>query len=152
MRTGDIIDSRDLIERHDELREEFDELSQALIDAEDVLYDADGDSEKETELEGAVELAKQALLDWQAENGDEFRALSDVCDECSGYSDWTYGTSLIPHEIWVDYVEDLLKDIGDIPNNLPSYIVIDWESTAENIAVDYTTVTYNGDDYYIRDA
>jgi hypothetical protein len=50
----------------------------------------------------------------------------------------------------VDYCQELLEDIGDIPKGLPGYIVIDWEATAENLKADYSTVDFDGQTYYYR--
>lgn len=33
---------------------------------------------------------------------------------------------------------------------MPSWIVIDYEATADNVKADYSGVTYEGDTYYIR--
>jgi len=35
------------------------------------------------------------------------------------------------------FTQNLLEDVGDIPRDLPWYIEIDWEGTAENIMMDY---------------
>ena len=45
-----------------------------------------------------------------------------------------------------DFVQELLESAGDLPENLPSYIHIDWEGTARDIMYDYSEV--NG--YYFR--
>ena len=45
-----------------------------------------------------------------------------------------------------DFVQQLLEDCGDIPENLPSYIHIDWERTAYDIMMDYST----SDNHYFR--
>ena len=45
-----------------------------------------------------------------------------------------------------DFVEELLIETGDLPENLPSYIHIDWEATARDIMMDYEEE--NG--YYFR--
>lgn len=37
-----------------------------------------------------------------------------------------------------DFAESLLTDTGTIPENLPSYIYIDWERTARDIMYDYS--------------
>lgn len=37
-----------------------------------------------------------------------------------------------------EFVEELLTSIGDIPNDLPPYIHIDWEWTAREIMMDYS--------------
>src|SRR5690606_11829221 len=39
----------------------------------------------------------------------------------------------------IDFTQNLLEDCGDIPENLPSYIHIDWERTARDIMFDYST-------------
>ncbi|MDC8105488.1 antirestriction protein ArdA [Chryseobacterium sp. B21-037] len=44
------------------------------------------------------------------------------------------------------FVQLLLEECGDIPENLPPYICIDWESTARNVMYDY----YSSDGYYFR--
>lgn len=46
----------------------------------------------------------------------------------------------------IDFVMDLLDSCGDIPQDLPSYICIDWEATARNIMYDY----FEADGYYFR--
>tara|TARA_R110000868_G_scaffold93190_1_gene258035 strand:- start:1205 stop:1729 length:525 start_codon:yes stop_codon:yes gene_type:complete len=46
----------------------------------------------------------------------------------------------------VCFTQTLLEDCGDIPTNLPHYIHIDWESTSNDIMMDYSTV--NG--HYFR--
>lgn len=38
----------------------------------------------------------------------------------------------------VDFVQDLLEDVGDLPEDLPFYILIDWEGTARDVMMDYT--------------
>lgn len=39
----------------------------------------------------------------------------------------------------IDFTQNLLEDCGDIPENLPSYIHIDWVSTTRDIMFDYST-------------
>lgn len=39
----------------------------------------------------------------------------------------------------IDFTQDLLESTGDIPENLPNYIHIDWEKTARDIMYDYTS-------------
>lgn len=65
-------------------------------------------------------------------------------------SEFEYGVTLIPLEDFTDYVKELLVDCGDLPSNIPSYISIDWEDTANNIKVDYSEVEFQGTDYLFR--
>lgn len=39
----------------------------------------------------------------------------------------------------IEFTQNLLESCGDIPENLPSYIHIDWERTARDIMFDYST-------------
>ena len=38
-----------------------------------------------------------------------------------------------------DFAENLLTETGSIPQNLPSYLYIDWERTARDLMMDYST-------------
>ena len=112
-----------------------------IIDSRDVI-------DRIAELETDKELALESGDDFDGQ--DELDALIELCEQCEQYDDWEYGATLIAWEYWEKYVEDLIMDIGDIPRNIPDYIVIDWQATAENIAADYTIVSFDGSDYYIR--
>jgi antirestriction protein len=122
----DIIDVRDLIARFEEL--------------ESLKDNAGGTFNEPYTAEDAEELkALQALLsDLKGNGGDE-----------QWRGDW-YPVSLIREDYFVDYCQELLEDIGDIPKGLPGYIVIDWEATAENLKADYSTVDFDGQTYYYR--
>ena len=45
---------------------------------------------------------------------------------------------------------ELLSDIGDLPAEIPHYIVINREATARNIRMDYSSVDYDGVTYWYR--
>jgi len=126
------LDTRDLQARLEELEGEREDLQGKVNDAEE-------GEEKQT--------AQEELDVWDAENLEELEALQDLKDEVS---EWDDGNTLIPEEDWIDYVQELLIDIGDLPRNIPWYIEIDWDRTAENIAQDYGTVDYLGTTYYYR--
>jgi hypothetical protein len=106
-----------------------------LIDSRDVI-DAIGELENEENLS----------------EGDEvlLGELKELASECEGYGDWEYGATLIRASYWVDYAQEMLVDCGDIPQELPWYIAIDWEQTADNLLADYTEVDFGGIPYYIR--
>ena len=119
----ELIDSRDVIERIETLESE---LALFLDETEGALPENFPDIE-------------------------ELIALRNLANDAIQYSsDWEYGEMLVRYSYWQDYVQEMLEDCGEIPRNLPWYISIDWEKTADNISQDYTLVDFDGVDYYIR--
>jgi len=138
----DCIDSREIIERIEELQGERADL---VDPREDTLEDYT--------LEDADDIlsAFDDLTEWDnSDEAEELAILESLAEECEGYSDWRYGETLIRYSYWIDYVQEMLEDIGDLPRDIPHYIAIDWEATARNIAYDYSIVDFDGVDYYIR--
>jgi len=151
--TDDVIDSRDIIARIDELQSERDALETARDELKAALNAIDDeDSSAYHEAEEAYDTAYITLTEWDnSDEADELRILTKLADEGSNSSDdWTYGATLIRDDYFTEYAEELVKDIGDLPQNIPSYIVIDWEATAENLKQDYTEVDFDGETYWIR--
>lgn len=127
----DVIDSRDVTARIEEL-----------------------EGERDAANEDAPAVDDDGLTAWDRDNSEdaaELKALKALADEAEGYApDWTYGAALIRESYFVEYCQDLLEDIGDLPKDLPSYIEIDWEATARNLKVDYTEVDFDGVPYLVR--
>lgn len=86
---------------------------------------------------------------------DEIRELEnekDEIDTIEGYcEDFLYGATLIPESEFVDYAQQFAEDIGAVETDgrWPLYC-IDWEAAARDLAMDYSLVTYQGTDYYVR--
>ena len=121
----DLIDSRDVIARIEELTE--------ARDAFDEEHGATG--WQEVHADEAEELA---ILEALAEEG----------KSCA--PDWEHGETLIRDSYFTEYAQELLEDCGDLPKNLPHYIQIDWEATARNIRMDYTPIEFGDVTYWIR--
>ena len=118
----DVIDSRDVIAR---------------IEALESLKEA-----HEADSDGGHFSDEDAL---------ELRDLKALAKEGEGYApDWGDGATLIRDAYFTDYAQELIEDCGDLPKNLPHYIAIDWDRTAENIRVDYTPVDFGGVTYWVR--
>lgn len=113
---------------------------EVVIDSRDVIARIE-------ELETDRDLALEDDQDFDEE---ELDALIALREQCQDYEDWQYGATLVSWSYWEEYVRQLCEDIGDIPRNIPDYIVIDWQATADNIAQDYTEVDFDGESYYIR--
>lgn len=130
--SDDVIDSRDVIARIEELENEQDTLQGAL----------DGGSQEDI----------NALDAWESEGGEELKTLLALAEQCEGYSgDWPDGATLIRESYFQTYAEELAGDIGAIdpkatwPNNC-----IDWERAARELAMDYTHVDFDGVTYLVR--
>lgn len=133
--SDDVIDSRDVIERIEELRAELEEWH----------------DEQETTLSFEFALQDEANFPEHNDEYRELRALESLAKEAEGYAaDWKYGETLVRDSYFEDYARELLEDCGDIPKNLPHYIEIDWAATASNIRADYTSVDFDGVTYWIR--
>ena len=132
-----IIDSRDIVEELARLQDEYDNLKLYLDDA---VESGDFDAEQD------------ALEEWNDDNEEYFKELKDLNEEGENYSsEWSDGATLINKDYFEEYCEDLVKDIGDLPKDIPHYIVIDWEATADNIRNDYSEISFGNETYLVRD-
>jgi hypothetical protein len=121
----DIIDSRDVIARIEELRRN-----------REIAEDPEGPD-------------PEFFPDWEE---DELLRLEALAVEGSDYAeDWEYGAALIRDSYFVEYAQELAEDIGAVnrdaawPNNH-----IDWGAAAEELKVDYTGVDFDGVTYWVR--
>jgi hypothetical protein len=121
--TADIIDVRDIIAR-------FEQLEAISHEFCDEGNDADAWAELNT--------LQAILAKLVGYGGDE-----------QWRGDW-YPVTLIQDKYFEDHARELLDDCGLIPKDLPHYIAIDWETTAQNIQVDYTPVEIDGLTYWYR--
>lgn len=135
------IDTRELIETRDELKEQvlnsfletfphYEEMTESF---EDILFE-------EEEVQGWRDV-------WQDEI-DKISYIDEIEDEIG--SEFDFGVTLIHEDDFTDYTENLLKDCGYISDDFPSWIEVDWEATAENIKQDYLELEYEGETYLYR--
>lgn len=136
---NDFLDVYALNERLEELTA----LETALSDANDM---DEGDEDKSKAIESAES-------DFGPDEREELRELVALRDEIGedrhGLIN-TDGGPFVNESYFAEYVKEMLADIGDIPRDLPSYIVIDWDTTAKNIKVDYSSVDFGGETYLYR--
>jgi hypothetical protein len=133
------IDTRNLAKRLEELQaaEEY------LKDARKALENADEDDDI-AELQENLEYAEGEFGEEEEEELEELKQIE------SEVSEFEAGNALIPEDEFVEYCMDMLSDIGDLPRNIPWYIVIDREATADNLKADYGEVEYQGTTYLYR--
>ena len=74
--------------------------------------------------------------------------ISDA-SECT--EDWSFGATLIADSYFITYAQEFADDIGAINSEAawPLYH-IDWNAAARDLQQDYTSVTIDGRDYWIR--
>lgn len=137
--TQDIMDSRDVIERIEELEDDLGAWIENYMEEHD-LEELKDDDVPETE-DGFWEIKE------------ELEPIKALAKEADGYAvDWDCGATLIRETYFTEYAEELCKDIGDLPSDLPWYIEshIDWDGVASDIKMDYTEVDFDGVAYLIR--
>ena len=138
----EVVDSRDIIEY-------FEHLTQVVIDEHNEILSNDTDNEDYEEIDTICEIDDEQIL--LTETGAEYIQFRDEINECEGYiSDWEYGAGLIHERYFQEYCEQELVDCGYLPDNLPHWIEIDMEATAENMKQDYSEYEFDGEIYYAR--
>jgi hypothetical protein len=117
----DVIDSRDVIARIEEL--------EGIDGIEDNIANL-------IESDEATELVALRDLQDQAEG---------YC------ADWTYGATLIRDSYFESYAMELADDLGAIDRGAKwPQTCIDWKRAAEELQQDYTSVDFDGVTYWIR--
>lgn len=81
---------------------------------------------------------------------DEYNSLIKFQDELEQADDYQYGVTVIREDYFVDYCKNFLEDCGYIKSDMPHWIEIDYDATADNMKADYIEVEYEGDTYYAR--
>jgi hypothetical protein len=116
----DIIDSRDILERIQYIEQL---LGEGELDGEEVVEDL------QKELED----------------------LQDLVEQCKGCGDFKHGEALIHDDYFQEYVEELAYDIGDAKRDAPwPQQFIDWEAASDALKIDYISVDFDGEEYWIR--
>jgi vacuolar-type H+-ATPase subunit I/STV1 len=154
----DIIDSRDVIARIEDLESERESLEAAVSNAKETLVDAKdetsvlaNDTEAIAELEVAIVEATDDLEAWgTSEECEELTALKALADEGEFSSDWTYGVSLIRDSYFEEYAQQLAADLGAITSTDWPMNCIDWSRAADLLQQDYTSLDFDGEKYWIR--
>jgi hypothetical protein len=154
----DMIDVRDVIERFEQLEEERDGPLETLKEAREALdnFDPSEGGGDEAELQQDAANAERDYQGWHDNNGTELEHLQGLLDDLRGNGgderwrgDW-YPVTLIRDSHFVEAMQELVSDIGDLPRDIPSYLEIDWDATARNLRVDYSSVEFDGVTYWYR--
>ena len=145
----DIMDCRDVIKRQEELQDERDDL-QSAVDKASVEISTSIEAHNATEdQEETLANAQCELEDWDSENSGELKALSAL-EDLPG--DARHGEAMIRDSYFEKYAEVLADDLGMYdPHKLRWPLTcIDWEKAAEELKQDYTSVDFDGVEYWVR--
>ncbi|MEM7200244.1 MAG: hypothetical protein AAF628_08275 [Planctomycetota bacterium] len=132
----DVIDSRDVIERIEELREIRDDWIDEVV-----------------ENGGEFDMAPE--VDWHnahTDEGCELDALEALAAEGEDYAaDWVHGEALVRDSYFEEYAEQLAEDCGLIDSNVtwPNNC-IDWTRAAQHLQYDYSAIDFDGVTYWVR--
>ena len=150
--TQDIIDSRDVISRIEELQDERADLVTAAEEAETAFNDADAETDAEADASLDLSAAREAISTWDEDEGAELRALLALQEDAEDYCpDWKHGAGLIRDSYFMAYAQELAEDIGAIdPKATWPNDCIDWERAAGELQMDYTSVDFDGVEYWVR--
>jgi len=143
-----IIDSRDIIERIEELEGELMEAHEENAEGHNLSF--------EEWLKAVMQDASPAHVHERLEDVEELLELRNLEDQCTGYADWEHGEQLIAEEYFVEYIEDLINDCYELPEGMKPgqwpfrHLKLDYEAAAEEAKQDYAEVTIFGHVFLIR--
>lgn len=144
------LDTRDLYTRQQELQDELDNLIEARNDTEEEINQSCEDGNYGPEEAEELAAVEQSLQEWIDNYQEELDALNELESEVGG--EWMHGTILIPEEDFEEYAQDLADDLhGDaVRDQSWPFYHIDWEQAAKDLQQDYSSVTFEGTDYFFR--
>lgn len=97
------------------------------------------------------ELESIKVIDREPDEQDELDELYEFAEEAQNVtSEWEHGATLIRDDHFEDYARELVTDIGYIPEDLPGWIEINWEATADNLKTDYSSIEFRGETFWVR--
>ena len=139
-----MIDTRDLVEKREELQTN-------LVDSFNEYFD--------TEIEDFDELTKhisnsedEDVEEWRDDKVYDFEHIDEINELEDEISEFPFGATLIPEDEFEDYCKDLVEDCYDL-DNVPEFIKnnINWSGIASDLSVDYSEIKYQGETYLYRD-
>ena len=143
-----IINTLDIIDEYDDTKFSVEtEFHNKFMDAE---WYGDEDWDYETIRDFIANGDNQDVKEWaNLEMTEEFYNISEMERLFDKIGRNVYdGVELIPYDYFPYYLQDRHREWG---YEFPDWVVIDWDSTADNIRSDYASVTYKGTTYLYMD-
>lgn len=135
--------SRDVEKRLEELEDEKSDLESALSELKEEL-EGETDEEEHKDIKAQIESAEKELEEW---GDDEYKALKAFWDDIEGYV--SEGETLIRDSHFADYAREYCNDVfgmSEIPDLLQNNI--NWEGVAEDLQADYSSAEWDGITYW----
>ncbi len=145
----DILDSRDLYMRQDELETLESDRDDATAEYEEALENFENDEGTQEAVTLALEnlkSAQDAFTDIEREELDILRAAEKEID---GYM---HGVTLIHDSYFKNYARDYARDVTGYTTDDNAWPLncIDWDAAAEQLQSDFTEIMINGETYYYQ--
>lgn len=118
-----------------------------IIDSRDVIARI-----AKLENERAAQPNKHDRKIWdRSDDGEELAKLRALDSEGEGCADWKHGETLIRYSYFEEYARQLAEDLGCIKSDAawPANC-IDWERAARELQMDYSSISFDGVEYWIR--
>lgn len=145
--TENIIDTRDLQDRIDEIESDIESLEEEISELSEEIDELDEDDPGD---KNEIDLKLDDIEDRRGQIEDLQEELSMLLEVMSEVPEFSNGETLIHEDYWVEYVQEMCEDCGYISKDFPYWPEIDWEATAKNVAMDYSTIELDGNTYYFR--
>lgn len=125
----DLIDSRDVIARLEEMSDELDGCAE---NKDGNLIDADGAD--------------------MSEEKENYETLKAFAEEFESYApDYHHGESAINEDYFQAYARQMAEDIGAVSSDdVWPLNHIDWEAAASALKIDYTEIDFDGERFWVR--
>jgi hypothetical protein len=152
-----ILDSRDVIARLEELRDERDahEIDCQTCQGTGIVENPpeSGDTGDCPDCEGACQVSNtaNAVEAWVTEWPDdaaELAALEAFAEQGESLSDWSHGETLIRDDYFETYAREYARELAHC-DKWPA-TCIDWEQAADQLKQDYTPLEWDGVTYWGR--
>ena len=139
-----MIDTKDLAEKRDELKE-------FLVD--DFNYIFEKEIEDFDELIEIVDNSEDKdVQEWREENDNDFDHIEEIDYVEDNVLEFSFGETLIPNNDFTEYCKDMVEDCYNL-KDVPDFIKfnVNWEGVASVLGVDYSEIKYQGETYLYRD-
>lgn len=148
------VNTYELNNRRDELREERDAITEKIEDFRFLLDDSELTTDERDAAHNGLSDTIDELAKWDSDNSEEFSILVKVCEDGSNYiDDWDCGTTLIHEDEMDDYIIESVKDSyssRDVDWKAFPFNCMDWKQVVKDCIGDYTVIEIDGETYYAR--